>query len=161
MRADVARELERSTKAFLSVVWPAIAPLVGMGTFVPVETMLDDDVARDLDIYAGIDGFHIVREEGRMRGIASRVQCGDRMWGTFTIRHARVSGKPTEWEKRMKAREDAGGGWLQPALAVHAFVTPNGDALLGAAVVRYWDLTPFVLEENKPCNGVRRGRKLT
>lgn len=146
MRADVARDLERSTKAFLSVVWPAIAPLVGMGTFVPVESINNDGLALDLDVLAGIDGFHIVRERGMMRGIASRVQFGERSWGTFTIRYGRVSGFPTEWEKRMKAREAASQGWLQPALAVHAYVTPNGDALLGAAVVPYPELINFILE---------------
>lgn len=145
MRSDVARDLSESAEAFVLLVWPIIKNWVGGGELLPVEAVTASGMAKDLDVLAGIDAWHIVQAEGKMRGIASRVQPmpGFR---TFTIRYRRSSGASTEWEKRLRAMDKPGEGWLLPHLWCHAYRTSepvSQSRLTGAALIRTRDLFEY------------------
>ena len=56
---------------------------------------------RDFDTRAGIDAWHIIEDDGMMRGMRFRVQEGETDWRTFTVRKSRTSGAKTEFAKRM------------------------------------------------------------
>lgn len=145
MRSDVARDLEQGSKDFLSLVWPVLSGLVGAGEVVPVESVSDQGMKRDLDVLAGIDAWQVVDRLG-MRGIASRVQPVPRYtpaYNTFSIRRTRSSGAETEYTKRLRALSD-GRGWLCPHLTIQAYVTHCHEILLSAAAVRTQDLFAHV-----------------
>jgi hypothetical protein len=127
VRTDVARDLAKSSDAF--------GHLVCGGEYVPVESV----EGRDLDALAGIDGWQVRRDLGRMRGLACRVQWTERPFDTFTIRLARSSGAETEYAKRLDAIQSPD-GWLYPALTVQAYVSPSQRMLLSAAAVPTRDL---------------------
>jgi hypothetical protein len=139
MRLDVATDLSRSATDFACVVWPHIAPWLGGGELVPVEAVGDPDM---LDIYAGIDAWHLEGNAHRMRGIASRVQYPPNLYASFTIRSSRTSGAETELAKRLEALYHPERGWLLPAITVQAYVA--GGALIGAGCVYTRDLYLFV-----------------
>jgi hypothetical protein len=138
MRQQVRDDLRKSSRAFLDVVWPAIAPTCGGGEIIPVELIEDSDLASQMDTLAGIDMWQTKRGEG-CRGIGSRVQYG-KSWNTFTVRLHRSSGAITEWEKRKEAVKT--GRWLYPYLTVQAYV--DGDKLLSAGIVKTADLVAFI-----------------
>jgi hypothetical protein len=142
VRSDVARDLTKSHRAFVDLVWPEIVPCLRGGSFMAVEGTATDELRRSLDELAGIDAWHIANGCG-MRGIASRVQFGPEAWDTFTIRYQRDSGNETEWAKRLSALDDRSGGWLLPALTIHAYCTDDGATLIGAALVRTADLFTY------------------
>lgn len=123
---DSARDFER-------VVWPAISHWCGDGLLVSCETDRQSITGGLVDRYAGIDYWQVQDEQGRMRGIASRVQYGPRCWSSFTIRSHRRTGAKTELEKRSLAIQQ---GWLIPALTVQAYVSARGGQgeLVGAGV---------------------------
>jgi len=136
----VARDLSQSARTFLDVVWPAIRGLVGYGEILPVEGTASAEMQKHFDQLAGIDAWQVAPEKGRMRGIASRVQYGDRPWETFTIRYARKNGFETEYAKRLAAILDEDRGWILPHLTVQAYVTRGTPTLLLAAVTKTQDL---------------------
>lgn len=147
MRSDVARDLSRSAKAFQDVVWPAIADYTGGGELVSVEGVSATEFAKALDVLAGIDAWHLLSNDGRMRGIASRVQWmapGKSPWNSFTIRKSRTSGASTEYVKRMHALRNWRDGWLFPGLTVQAYLEQGTDKLLSVGVVRTLDLFKHV-----------------
>lgn len=138
---DWRDDLEKSRNIFEKVVWPKIAPLCGGGDLIHLEGS-DHQTDRDLDIFAGIDGYQRHIDKG-LRGIASRVQPIwplRRPWNTFTIRYARDSGTLTEYEKRLTAIESTGNGWLYAHLTVQAYIRTGTAALLSVAVVKTCDL---------------------
>lgn len=118
----------------------------------PVETT---DLADDLDVLAGIDAWQMVDEKGVMRGIASRIQWGDKSWRTFTLRKDRPSGARTELQKRMTAFIEADSGWLMPTITVQAYASkPRREGRLIEAGVCYTrDLLEFALKN--PCREPR------
>lgn len=122
---------------FSSVVWPVVAPLIGGGDFVTVETNESATIGliHDLDWIAGIDGFQVVRPGG-MRGIASRVQYTDSPFETFTIRYKRSSGAETELAKRLRTLDEPDKGWIGSTHTIHAYVTPDRQRFLSAGIVR-------------------------
>jgi len=112
-------------------VWPVIRPWLGGGELYPVEAVTTTEAAKDLDIFAGIDAWHVQRDRGRMRGIASRVQWTPAPFPpfkTFTIRTARRS-HATELEKRL-AQLNSDGGWLLPAITVQGYIRKADDGAL-------------------------------
>lgn len=124
-------DLNKSNKAFVEIVWPNIKNLLHDGEIMPIEIMRDNEVARSLDVLAGIDFWQTIEGHGA-RGIASRVQFGSIDWGTFTIRKSRDSGARTEFDKRKEAIESD--MFVYPHVTVHAYV--DGDNLLSAGIAK-------------------------
>lgn len=140
MRDDVAVSLKQSSEAFLRFVWPAIAPVLGGGELVPVESVTASEMARNLDILAGIDAWMVKGHFG-MVGIASRVQECPKAWDSFTIRMSRTSGAETEYAKRLRALQAPPGKWLSPYLICQGYVLSWDDGpLLSAAIARMADV---------------------
>jgi len=140
MTPGVAKKLKASSRDFLRVVWPAIAKQMGGGKIYPVESVTQSGFAKELDVLAGIDVWHVIENEG-MRGIASRVQWpkdGYPPFDTFSVRLSVSSGQPTEFQKRLNAIRNRDRGYLLPEFTVQAYVAkPAGEGqLLSAAVVK-------------------------
>lgn len=125
--ANWVSDLSKSNHAFLTTVWPCISTKCGGGEIKPVEVLSDNKLAKDLDVLCGIDIWQTVGGEG-CRGIASRVQFGDKDWGTFTVRSRRFSGAKTEYQKRLHAIQ-SGGRFIYPYITCHAYVTNFGELL--------------------------------
>ncbi len=153
MREDVARDLDDSAYDFLRLVWPAIREACGGGRLVPVESAH----AKELDTLAGVDAWQMIDQDGRMRGIASRVQwipCWPPPWslghntGSFTIRTERPNGSTTEFEKRWTALNDPDRGWLMPHLTIQGYCTPpkREGMLLGVSVIKTSDLINYAAD---------------
>lgn len=144
MRADVQRDMSKGTKAFVEIVWPKIAPILGDGNaYMPVEGGASDELAHYLDTIAGIDGFQIREDRLFIRGIATRVQWIRNPFppfNTFTVRARRPSGNPTEREKRLCAIQFRDHGPLFPDLTIQAYLREETDELLSAGIVKTVDL---------------------
>jgi hypothetical protein len=127
---SIEESIERSSNAFRNVVWPYLSPYYP-GDLWPIE---DDSrsMAQFFDQVTGIDHWLIDDRGPRSAyGVASRVQWGPTVWGTFTIRCSRASGNYTEWDKLQKAvRTDS----VRPAITVHAYLSPDNKLLACAAV---------------------------
>lgn len=134
---DWIKDLTRSNKAFLAVVWPSIKAKCGGGEIKPVEVIRDNEIARDLDVLAGIDIWQTITGIG-CRGIASRVQFGSTAWDTFTIRYSRESGAKTEYQKRLEAINSSR-GIIYPYLMCHAYISMD-DQLLSCGLARTVDI---------------------
>lgn len=158
--SDFKSDLSSSSADFLRVVWPAIKGMVGGGEIIPVESVADKGMATMLDQRSGIDAWHL-SQDGRVRGVASRVQWTDKPWNTFTVRYSRDSGAKTEYEKR-KIDIESDAGWLYPHMTVQAYIggdkTSGGD-LLSVAVIKTRSLIAAceqVIAGNASGGGVRR-----
>jgi hypothetical protein len=143
VRPEVERSMKQSARQFLEIVVPHIKGILGGGTIVPVETIeaADGSMRFALDVYSGIDAFHLVDQGSLVRGIASRCQPYGSNWRTHTIRRELWNGGETEWHKRCRALEGRGDGWLLPHLWVQAYL--RDEEFLGAAVCRTADLFAF------------------
>lgn len=155
MRDEVARDLQHSAQDFKRVVWPAIEPLFGHGRIVSMECATSRGLMKDFDTLAGIDAWHMLDSKGVMRGVASRVQWGDKNWRTFSIRRERPHGVSTELEKRLYAIDNPSHNWLFPAVTVQAYLTlpKPGGCLLEAAVIHTRDLYRYA--RDNPCKEPR------
>lgn len=152
MRDEVARDLSRSSSAFLRLVWPAVSRFVQAGDLIPCETVTARGLVGAFDQLAGIDAWQLVRGEGFMRGIASRVQFiapGYEPYNTFTIRYDRENGTKTEFEKRRDALEHQHDGWAVPWLTIQAYVDQDATVLLSACVVKTSDLIRYAMEHEE------------
>jgi len=138
----IERKMAQSATAFLQIVWPRVRRAFGDGDLIPVESVTDSNMARRLDMLAGIDAWHIQTGAG-IRGIASRVQVG-RSWRSFTIRLALDSGADTEYAKRGRAIRAAPGRWLFPYLTCQAYLANWDGPLLSAAVAKTSDIITCV-----------------
>lgn len=149
MRLDVARDLSKSAAAFQDVVWPVISPELGGGELVPVESVTATSFAKALDMLAGVDAWQVCSTDGRMRGIASRVQwisSDSKPWNSFTIRKSRATGATTEYEKRIYALKSIREGWVFPGLTVQAYLSSQSNELLSVAAIKTYDLFAHVLK---------------
>lgn len=146
MREAVAAGISDSARDFLEKVWPVVRPWFQGGELIPVEAVSPGRFASELDVLAGIDAWHVDSARG-VRGIASRVQWGDKIWDSFTIRRALPSGRPTEFEKRLDALDNPDAGWLFPHVTVQAYVSERGPAgrLVSAGAVKTRDLFEHVV----------------
>lgn len=143
MRPDVERDLTDSAYDFARVVWPAIRPWLGGGEVTPVESVTSEGFQKDLDAMAGIDAWHIMRDQHAIRGIASRVQSDGNAWNTFTIRLSRNYGRSfdTEYRKRLHALQNAERGFLLPHVTAQAYLSaPRTGQLMSVAMARTSDL---------------------
>jgi len=139
MNEVVEKALNQSSADFARLVQPVVSQAL-RGQFEIVEGVTDYEVAKALDVMAGID-LWFVRDGAGIRGIANRVQRTTHNWRTFTIRKERDSGATTEYEKRRQAilRE-----WLYPVLTLQAYVTLDGEQLLGFGVAHTRDILAVI-----------------
>jgi hypothetical protein len=142
MPTQVEADMKWSAKLFQSEVWPLIQKHLGNGKLLQMEGRPDTELARTLDMLAGIDGWHI--HSHGMRGIASRVQETDKSWDTFTVRMARDSGAVTEFEKRRLAISESNRGWIYPALTVQAYAKTKNGPVFSCGIARTKDIIEFI-----------------
>jgi hypothetical protein len=135
--------LRTSSNDFCTIVWPKIQAWCGGGRIVPVETLPDTELAKTLDIYAGIDAWQICPGYG-VRGIASRIQYGH-CFKTFTLRSKCLTGKATEIHKRYVAWLQSNEGWLSPYFTVQAYLAAPGGELLDVGVMKTASLIEYIV----------------
>ena len=141
--ADFALDLRRSSEVFRDLVWPECRAHLDGGALMQMEDRPDAELATQLDMKAGIDGWQ-VHERG-MRGIASRVQIVEPpapAWNTFTVRRARDSGAVTEYEKRRDAVES--GRWVYPHVTIQAYVETWDGPVVSVGIARTADIVAFI-----------------
>lgn len=139
MNERVERAITESSADFLRLVWPAIGR--PFGQVIPVETVTDNDFARQLDQRAGIDVW-LVGNDGHMRGLASRVQWQPKSWDTFTVRVRARYGGATEYHKR--SAEITARNVITPYYFTQGYVSRDRTELLGAAIARTADVIAAV-----------------
>ncbi len=145
MRADVARDMKWSARLFCDEIWPLICPHLNGGELMKMEGRPDVQLAKELDMKAGIDGWHL--HKIGMRGIASRIQETDRPWETFTIRMSRSSGVITEYKKRLQAIEEPEKGWIYPAITVQAYTKTKTGPVLSCGIARTVDIIQYIKDD--------------
>ncbi|HEY3320852.1 MAG TPA: hypothetical protein VGP72_10345 [Planctomycetota bacterium] len=134
--AAVVHDLDDSSYDFARLVWPAVAPLLGGGELIQVETAASSDFAMKLDRLAGIDAIQAL--DGRLYGLATRVQWG-KSYGGYSVRWSRASGNSTEFAKRLESIRASGS--LYPHWTIQAYCSePRTGHLLAAAACRTADL---------------------
>jgi hypothetical protein len=134
-----------SSCLFVEQVWPIIKPSLDGGDLIPMEGRPDIELMKKLDMSAGIDGWQ-VHAQG-MRGIASRVQQGERAYNTFTVRMARKSGTETEYAKRFRAIHNPQRGWIFPTLTIQAYSQTQKGPILSVGITRTVDLIDFITQQ--------------
>ena len=140
MKYEVQRDLQRSTSAFEKLIWPIVLPWIGGGELLQMENVTDSQFAKILDMKAGIDGWQI-HSDG-MRGIASRIQQGNKAWNTFTVRMFRMSGALTEYDKRSIAIET--GKYIYPDLTIQSYIKTWSGPILSIGMARTADIITFI-----------------
>jgi len=125
----------------------------------PVEAVAETNFKDQLDLLAGVDAWQIQSNPSAIRGLASRVQCGEPR-KTFTIRTRSKGGGETQLEKRARAIANQAKGHLYPHLTVQAYLHEKKGNLLCAAVITTQDLISRAsfLHANMKYNGSWYGR---
>lgn len=131
--------MDHSKLAFESLVWPVCKHHLDGGELMQMEGRPDQELASQLDMKAGVDGWQL-HAEG-MRGVASRVQVGS-AWNTFTIRKSRTSGAATEFKKRATAITT--GRWLYPIITIQAYLVTWEGPVRSIGVARTADIIAFI-----------------
>lgn len=150
-------DLNDSAYNFMHIVYPKLIECGYLsGDVVPIESVSAKGITKDLDMYAGIDAWHIDKNKG-IQGIASRIQFINHPWNSFTIRKSRTSGAKTEYEKRVYAIET--GDWLYPTITIQAYITSrtNGE-LLSVGIAKTNDIFKAIecgncIEKPNPADG--------
>ena len=88
MANNFAQAMDSTKRLFTNQVLPVLKGLFNNCKFVEIEGRADDEIAKDLDIYAGIDVYRVQYSTSSAIGIASRIQAG-KAWRTFTVRRTR------------------------------------------------------------------------
>lgn len=132
---DWTTQLKKSSTTFNEHFKDAIIK-VFKGDFEVVEGVTKYKMAQTLDQLAGVDLWYFNTTLG-VRGVANRIQFGDKNWKTFTIRKSRESGVKTEYEKRKKAIEN---DWLYPIMAIQGYFNNKTNEALGFAVAKTKDI---------------------
>lgn len=145
MSGTIKAGIAQTQRAFLNGVWPHVAAAIGGGTIIPVENVADKTF---LDVYSGIDHWHVLEGRSVIRGIASRCQWPLRKrFQSFTLRIGRHAVAQTELAKRLHAMENAAKGWVRPHLFIQAFFgPPHGSygAFLYAGIAKMDDILTIV-----------------
>ena len=156
MNRLVKDDMTWSSLLFRQSVWPLVLKITGGGELLQMEGRPDVELATLLDMKAGIDGWQIT-EKGGMRGIAARVQKGNKAWDTFTIRKSRDSGCETEYAKRYRAIRDKSGE-IYPHLTIQAYALTESGPVVSVGVARTEDIISFIVlglaETRKTSNAV-------
>lgn len=140
-------QLTTSARDLIDNVWPVIGPLMQGGDLIPVEDVTDDQMARHLDVYAGIDAWQVLPDDqmGAVRGIASRVRYG-RAYNDFTVRAVLPSGAPTEWHKRLYAHTHPHLKLLTPQWSITAYLADVGGPVTSVAAVKTESLIQYIID---------------
>ena len=141
-------DLSDSIYDFARVVAPKLAELNFIsGKLISIESTTNfKGLAKQFDILAGIDIWQIKEKEG-IRGIANRIQWGDKAWNTFTIREKRTSGSETEYSKRLRALQTK--QWLFPFYTVQSYMTRRRvGELLSLAIAKTEDIFKLIESGN-------------
>lgn len=137
--SDMRTSMNRLDKAK-----PILLRLLNGSGIMPVEGD-DNEVCRLLDLTCGTDYLLTYEQTGTVYGIASRIQTYNPDYGSpynsFTVRNARESGAPTEYEKRLRAISS---GAIYPALTMQAYVNAQTGEIDSLAVARTKDVMEFV-----------------
>jgi hypothetical protein len=168
-QTEIRNSINTASEAFVSKVWPVIRPHLGGGEIIPVETVTDVDFAKQLDMLAGIDAWHVLTINGvkSMRGIACRVQWDSGHpaypFKTFTIR-CDIGGGQTEYHKRKAAIEAHDRGALYPHLTVQAYLSERSESeLLQYGIIETSMLIQYCndtkIESRKPLTNPKDGHK--
>lgn len=129
--------MAKTMSDFNSEILPLLQKTYPDAKFVEIEGRADDEIAKDFDIYAGIDVYRVRTKQGEMVGIASRIQRG-KAWKTFTVRYKRDSGTKTEYEKRKQAIKN---GSLYPYFTMQAYISDK-ETVVG--LCKTTDLIKFI-----------------
>lgn len=140
--SSVQNDMEWSAKLFCDNVWPIIREHLDGGDLMKMEGRPDVELAKQLDMKAGIDGWHL--HKTGMRGIASRIQETTRPWNTFTVRMSRHSGAITEFEKRKNAILESKRGWIFPAITVQAYAHTKQGPIIACGIAKTADIIDFI-----------------
>ena len=143
MNQSVKSDMSWSSLIFYNDVWPLVAKIVGGGQLLQMEGRPDQELATMLDMRAGIDGWQMTKKGG-MRGVAARVQKGDKAWNTFTVRKSRRSGAETEYAKRHRAIEEKSGE-IYPHLTIQAYALTELGPVISVGVARTADIISFIV----------------
>lgn len=148
---EVEQRISESAEAFHEKLWPQISSSLGGGRIVCVESVVDQDFFRQcLDMYGGIDTWHVDDKRSLIRGLATRMQKPKykRFFRSLTIRYRKKSGYDTEIHKRMKALQEPG-NWLHPSVVIQGYFTDDsghyGDPT-AVAIARMEDVIRIVCE---------------
>jgi len=128
-------QLKKSSVAFNDHFKTAVIE-VFKGDFEVVEGVTKYAMAKTLDQLAGIDLWYFNTTLG-VRGVANRIQFGNKNWKTFTVRKDRESGAKTEYEKRKKAIENE---WLYPIMTIQGYFNETTKKVLGWAGAKTKDI---------------------
>lgn len=146
---DFKTALKKSSIAFKKHFRDPLLKIL-KGKFEVVEGVTKDEMAKTLDMLAGIDIWHFDEKFG-VRGVASRIQHG-KSWDTFTVRKTRESGAKTEYEKRTYAMDNE---FLYPILTFQGYISNN--APLSFALTKTKDI--FWMIENGFCYLKKTGKE--
>lgn len=116
-----------------------------------VEGVTKYKMAKTLDQLAGIDLWYF--NSLGVRGIANRIQFGDKNWKTFTIRKNRESKAKTEYEKRSNAIKKE---WLYPVLTIQGYFNEQTNKILGFAIAKTKDVLWMI--DNGHCTTRKTGK---
>ena len=149
---QVEQQINASAAAFQDKLWPKISHVLGGGRIVCVESVSDRDFFRQcLDMYGGIDTWHVNDDRSLMRGLATRMQkpLKVRFFKSLTIRYRKRSGNDTEIHKRMKALQEPD-NWLHPSIVIQGYFTnANGNGFgdpTAVAIAKMNDVIRIVCE---------------
>jgi hypothetical protein len=143
--SNILSVMSESSDDFLHIVWPRISHYIGGGTVLPVETVVDKDFAKQLDMKGGIDAWQVIENQMGLRGIASRVQWGHN-FDTFTVRYLLPSGCKTEYDKRMYAIQNPEIGLVYPFLTIQAYLTDKKGSFTSAAIIKTKELYQSMID---------------
>jgi hypothetical protein len=150
MTREVAHDMTWSSALFCEQVWPLMRDKVGGGEIMQMEGRPDMELAKTLDMRAGIDSWHVM-QSGGIRGIASRIQAGDKVWASFTVRHSRDNGAETEYQKRLDAIKK-NNGQLFPYLTVQAYARTTNGPIMAVGICITADLFRYITDGHAKLN---------
>ena len=156
--SDVDENMDQTAQDFTNVVEPEICDWFDSDV-VNVENVTDNDIAKKLDVDAGIDYWRVGE---LMAGIGSRIQWldetpyADQPYDTFTVRCETPTGqKRSEYEKRLYAIENDG---LYPKHTVQAYLDSRGGKLLSVGEVSTRELIKYIKNGEEGERRFRNGK---
>lgn len=149
----VKTRIKASAGAFHEKLWPMISQHLGGGRIVHVESVSDQDFFKQvLDMYGGIDTWHVSDEKSLVRGLATRMQKTRKVFPTITIRYKRPGGASTEIHKRMKSLRQPG-QWLHPSIVIQGYFSQTHDGGYGdpraVAIANMDDVIRVIIDGEK------------
>jgi len=145
MRSDVAMDMGWSSKLFIESAWPMVQLKFNSGPLLQMEGRPDVELATQLDMRSGIDGWELT-SDGGMRGVSARVQTSPpfpNCWDSFTVRMSRNNGSLTEFSKRRNAIH-GGKGLIYPHITVQAYAESKLGPVHSVGICKTEDLIQFI-----------------